>query len=207
MSAATNVQKPAGPFAIGFADIEAAARRIAPEAVQTPLITSPDLDARTGARVLVKPEPLQRTGSFKFRGAYNRIAQIEAKDRSRGVVAYSSGNHAQGVACAAQLFGMKATIIMPKDSPKLKIDNTRGYGADVILYDRFGESREAIGKRVSDETGAILVPPYDDPSIMAGQGTIGIEMVRQAKERGLTLDVLLCCCGGGGLMSGIATAV
>jgi threonine dehydratase len=206
MSAA-HADSPSAAFAISIADVEAAARRLAGQAVVTPLVTSADLDARTGATVLVKPEPLQRTGSFKFRGAYNRISQIPAEERGRGVVAYSSGNHAQGVACAAQMFGMKATIIMPKDSPKLKIENTRGYGADVILYDRFGESREAIGQKISAETGAILVPPYDDPSIMAGQGTIGIEMVQQAKERGLTLDVLLCCCGGGGLMSGVATAV
>jgi threonine dehydratase len=195
------------PFAIAFADVEAAAERLAGKAVATPLLTSPDLDARTGGRVLVKPEPLQRTGSFKFRGAYNRLSQIPAEQQGRGVVAYSSGNHAQGVAYAARLFGMKATIIMPKDSPALKIANTRGYGAEVILYDRFGESREAIGQRVSTETGAILVPPYDDPDIMAGQGTVGLEMVRQAAEMGQTLDVLLCCCAGGGLMAGIATAV
>ncbi len=206
MSAA-HTDSPSSAFAISIADVEAASRRLAGQAVITPLVRSADLDARVGGTVLVKPEPLQRTGSFKFRGAYNRIAQIPAEDRGRGVVAYSSGNHAQGVACAAQMFGMKATIIMPKDSPKLKIENTRGYGADVILYDRFGESREAIGQKISAETGAILVPPYDDPSIMAGQGTIGIEMVQQAKELGLTLDVLLCCCGGGGLMSGIATAI
>jgi threonine dehydratase len=198
---------PATPFAIAFADVEAAARRLEGQAVRTPLLSSPDLDARTGGRILVKPEPLQRTGSFKFRGAYNRLAQIADEDRRRGVVAYSSGNHAQGVAYAAKLFGIKATIIMPTDSPKLKIDNTRGYGAEVILYDRFGESREAIGQRISAESGAILVPPYDDPAIMAGQGTLGLELVRQAGELGLTLDLLLCCCGGGGLMSGVATAV
>jgi len=194
-------------FAINPRDVEAAARRLAGHAVVTPLLSSADLDERSGARVLIKPEPLQRTGSFKFRGAYNRISQIADEDRSRGVVAYSSGNHAQGVAYAAKLFGIKATIIMPKDSPRLKIDNTRGYGAEVVLYDRFGENREAIGARISAESGAILVPPYDDPDIMAGQGTLGLEMVRQAEALGLTLDVLLCCCGGGGLMSGVATAV
>jgi threonine dehydratase len=204
MSAATCDQS---QYAIAYADVAAAAERLKGAAVMTPLLSSPDLDARTGGRVVVKAEPLQRTGSFKFRGAYNRLSQIEPQDRARGVVAYSSGNHAQGVAYAAKLFGIKATIIMPKDSPKLKIENTKGYGADVILYDRFGESREAIGKKISDETGAILVPPYDDPNIMAGQGTIGIEMVRQAEELGLTLDLIFCCCGGGGLMSGIATSV
>jgi threonine dehydratase len=195
------------PFAISFADVEAARARIRGETVLTPLLASPDLDARTGGRVFVKAEPLQRTGSFKFRGAYNRISQIAPGDRRRGVVAYSSGNHAQGVAHSAALFGIRATIIMPKDSPALKIENTRGYGADVILYDRFGENREAIGRRISDETGAILVPPYDDPYIMAGQGTIGIEIVEQLADKGLSPDVLLCCCGGGGLMSGIATSM
>jgi threonine dehydratase len=193
-------------FAIAFADIEAAAARIKGKAVVTPLLSSPDLDARTGGRVFVKAEPLQRTGSFKFRGAYNRISQFSAEERKRGVVAFSSGNHAQGVAYAAQTFGIKATIIMPTDSPRLKIENTKGYGADVILYDRFGESREAIGKRISDDTGAILVPPYDDANIIAGQGTIGIEMVRQASDIGVTLDIVFCCCGGGGLMAGVATA-
>jgi threonine dehydratase len=206
-AAASAVSHDSASFAIAFADVEAAAERLKGKAVVTPLLSSPDLDARTGGRVLVKAEPLQRTGSFKFRGAYNRISQIAPEDRPRGVVAFSSGNHAQGVAYAAQIFGIKATIIMPKDSPGLKIDNTRGFGAEVILYDRFGESREAIGQRISDETGAILVPPYDDANIMAGQGTIGIEMTRQAKDMDLAFDVILCCCGGGGLMSGLATAV
>ncbi len=196
----------AAPFAIAYADVEAAAARIKGKAVMTPMLSSPDLDARVGGRVFVKAEPLQRTGSFKFRGAYNRISQFTAEERRRGVVAFSSGNHAQGVAYAAQTFGIKATIIMPTDSPRLKIDNTRGYGAEVVLYDRFGESREAIGQRISDETGAILVPPYDDANIMAGQGTIGIEMVRQAQDLDVTFDIVFCCCGGGGLMAGVATA-
>lgn len=194
-------------FAISFDDVQAASQRIKGQAVVTPLLTSPDLDARTGGRIFVKAEPLQRTGSFKFRGAYNRISQISPGDHARGVVAYSSGNHAQGVAHAAQLFGIKATIIMPRDAPALKIENTRGYGADVVLYDRFGESREEIGRRLVEETGAILVPPYDDPHVMAGQGTIGIEIVEQLSGIGLSADVLLCCCGGGGLMSGVATSM
>jgi threonine dehydratase len=202
MSAAINP-----PFAISFADVVAAQGRLKGHAVVTPLLTSPDLDARTGGRVFVKAEPLQRTGSFKFRGAYNRMSQLTEHERKRGVVAYSSGNHAQAVAFSARSFGMKATIIMPTDSPKLKIDNTRDYGAEVILYDRFGEDREAIGLRISAETGAILVPPYDDPNVMAGQGTIGIEMVEQLAEMGLSFDVLLCCCGGGGLMAGVSTAL
>jgi threonine dehydratase len=194
-------------FAISFDDVKAARQRIKGQAVVTPLLSSPDLDQRTGGRIFVKAEPLQRTGSFKFRGAYNSIAQIAPGDRARGVVAYSSGNHAQGVAHAAALFGMTATIIMPKDAPALKIANTRGYGADVMLYDRFGESREALGQKVQAETGAILIPPYDHPHVMAGQGTIGIEIVEQMAEMGLTPDVLLCCCGGGGLMSGVATSM
>jgi threonine dehydratase len=198
---------PVESFAITFDDVKAARERLRGQAVVTPLLSSPDLDARTGGNIFVKAEPLQRTGSFKFRGAYNRISQIAPEDRGRGVIAYSSGNHAQGVAHSAELFGIKATIIMPKDSPTLKIENTKGYGAQVILYDRFGESREAIGQRLSAETGAILVPPYDDPNIMAGQGTVGIEIVEQLAERGATPDVLLCCCGGGGLMSGVATSM
>jgi threonine dehydratase len=194
-------------FAISFSDIVAAQKRIRGHAVVTPMLSSPELDKRTGGRIFVKAEPLQKTGSFKFRGAYNRLSQIARRDRKRGVVAYSSGNHAQGVAYAAQLFGLKATIIMPKDSPQLKIDNTRGYGADVILYDRFGEDREAIGQRISSQTGAILVPPYDDAKVMAGQGTIGIEMIKQLAALGLVPDIVLCCCGGGGLMAGLSTAI
>jgi threonine dehydratase len=205
MSAAASCN--ATEFAISYADVAAARQRLAGKAILTPLLSSSDLDARTGGRVFVKAEPLQKTGSFKFRGAMNRISQIAPEDRSRGIVAFSSGNHAQAVAYAAKSFGMKATIIMPKDSPGLKINNTRGYGAEVILYDRFGESREAIGAKISAETGAILVPPYDDPDVMAGQGTIGIEIVEQLAAIGEKADVLMCCCGGGGLMSGIATSV
>jgi threonine dehydratase len=199
------MQTPA--FAISFADVEAARGQLRGQAVVTPLLASPELDARTGGRVFVKAEPLQRTGSFKFRGAYNRISRISPEDRSRGVIAYSSGNHAQGVAHAAALFGMRSTIIMPRDSPALKIANTKGYGGEVILYDRFGESREAIGQRLSAETGAILVPPYDDPHVMAGQGTVGVEIAEQLQALGLAADVLLCCCGGGGLMSGVAVSM
>ncbi len=183
MSAAHTESKPSA-FAIGIADVEAASRRLAGQAIVTPLMSSADLDARTGARVLVKPEPLQRTGSFKFRGAYNRISQIPAEDRGRGVVAYSSGNHAQGVACAAQMFGMKATIIMPKDSPKLKIENTRGYGADVILYDRFGESREAIGQKISAETGPSSCPPTMTPASWRGRARSGSRWCARRRSSG-----------------------
>ncbi|SNB61340.1 L-threonine ammonia-lyase [Arboricoccus pini] len=191
------------PLPVAYEDVEAAATRLRGVAVCTPLIENDVLNELTGGRVLVKAEPLQRTGSFKFRGAYNAIAQTEA----RAVVAFSSGNHAQGVAAAARLLGRKATIIMPADAPRLKLDNTRALGAEVILYDRFGENREAIGARVSEETGAELIRPYDDPRVMAGQGTIGLEIVAQAAARDLRPDAAIVCCGGGGLIAGTSTAL
>jgi threonine dehydratase len=194
-------------LAISYADIEAARARIKGQAIVTPLLSSPDLDKRTGGRVFVKAEPLQRTGSFKFRGALNRIAQFTAEEKKRGVAAFSSGNHAQAVSYAAQMAGIKAAIIMPEDAPQLKINNTRGYGAEVILYNRYTQSREELGDALARERGSVLVPPYDDPHVMAGQGTIGAEIVEQLAALGLTPDVLLCCCGGGGLMAGTATAL
>jgi threonine dehydratase len=193
--------------AITFADVAAARVRLKGNAVVTPLLSSPVLDERTRGRIFVKAEPLQRTGSFKFRGAYNRISQLTEAQREAGVVAYSSGNHAQAVAFAARSFGIAATIIMPKDAPALKIENTRGYGARVMLYDRFGESREAIGSKIAAETNAVIVPPYDDPHVMAGQGTIGAEIAEQLSAMDFAADVLLCCCGGGGLMAGVSTAM
>jgi threonine dehydratase len=193
--------------AISFADIADARRRLAGNAVVTPLLWSPTLDELTGGRVFVKAEPLQRTGSFKFRGAFNRLSRLSDAERKAGVVAYSSGNHAQAVAFAARRFGIAATIVMPKDAPSLKIENTKGYGARVVLYDRFGESREAIGSKIAAETNAVIVPPYDDPHVMAGQGTIGAEIVEQLAAMQLTADVLLSCCGGGGLMAGVSTAM
>jgi threonine dehydratase len=150
---------------------------------------------------------LQRTGSFKFRGAFNRISLIPEADRPRGVVAFSSGNHAQGVAAAARALGMMATIVMPSDAPAIKVRNTRAWGADVVMYDRWTEDREAIGGRISDESGATLVRPYDDPYVMAGQGTIGLELVEQAGVAGAALDAALVPCGGGGLIGGIAVAL
>lgn len=188
-------------------DVRAAAVRLGPVAVKTPLLRSPALDRLSGATVLIKPELLQRTGSFKFRGAYNKITRIPPDRRSRGVVAFSSGNHAQGVAAAAQLLGAPATIVMPSDAPAIKIENTRGYGAEVVLYDRDRDDREAIATEIQARTGATLVPPYDDPDIVAGQGTIGLELVEQAAAAGLRLDLVLAPCSGGGLMAGIATAV
>ncbi|MBI3451522.1 MAG: threonine/serine dehydratase [Rhodospirillales bacterium] len=190
-----------------FADIEDAARRLVGQAVVTPLLESHSLNARLGGRLLVKAEPLQRTGSFKFRGAYNRMSRLDAEARRRGVVAYSSGNHAQGVAAAAQILAMPATIIMPTDAPAIKVTRTRGYGAEVIQYDRYRESREEIGGSLAAERGATLVPPYDDPYIVAGQGTIGLEIARQAEALGVRLDAVLVCCGGGGLISGTALAL
>jgi threonine dehydratase len=185
-------------------DVRLAADRIRAVAMVTPLIESPLLNTELGGRLLVKCEMLQKTGSFKFRGAYNRIAMIPEARRKDGVVAFSSGNHAQGVAAAAKLLGVKAAIIMPKDAPALKIDNTRAYGAEVLLYDRFGESREEIGQRLSRERGSTLVKPYDDPGIIAGQGTIGLEIAAQAKALGVVPDAVLAGCSGGGLVTGVA---
>ena len=194
-------------MSVTLADIEAAAARIKGHAVETPLIESPALNERLGLRVLIKPETLQRVGAFKFRGAYNRLVQLSADERKRGVVAFSSGNHAQGVALAAKLLGMRALIVMPSDAPAIKVANTRGYGAEIKLYDRLTENREAIAAAVSAERGAVVVPAFDDPHIIAGQGTVGLELMRQAQVLGLQPDVVITPVGGGGLMAGTATAV
>jgi threonine dehydratase len=188
-------------------EIRAAARRLAGRAVLTPLLESPPLNARLGGRLLIKAEILQRTGSFKFRGAYNTLAQLGAAEREGGVVAYSSGNHAQGVAAAAQLLGLPALIVMPADAPAIKIANTRGYGAEVVLYDRYRESREEIGGRIAAERGATLVPPFDDYRVIAGQGTAGLEIAAQARALGVTLDAVVIPCSGGGLAAGCAVAL
>ncbi|WP_119168830.1 threonine ammonia-lyase [Algihabitans albus] len=198
---------PQPPEAVTVADLEAARRRIAAEAVTTPLLAAPELSTRLGYRILLKCENLQRTGSFKFRGAYNFLASMTPEQRARGVVAFSSGNHAQGVAAAAQIFGTPATIVMPADAPAIKIANTRGYGAEVLLYDRYREEREAIGERLVAERGRTLVRPYDDPKVIAGQGTCGLELLEQAAARDLRPDRVLVCCGGGGLTAGIALAL
>ncbi len=190
-----------------FADVAAAAERLAGHAVETPLLSSPALDRRAGGRILLKAETLQRTGSFKFRGAYNRISRIPEDARPAGVVAYSSGNHAQGVAAAAALLGVPATIVMPKDAPAIKLANTRGYGAEVVLYDRFTEVREEIGAEIAARRGATIVRPFDDPAIIAGQGTCGLEIARQAAALEAELDAVLICCGGGGLTAGCALAL
>ena len=190
-----------------YADVLAAADRIRGFAVRTPLLRSDSLDAITGGRVFVKPECLQRTGSFKFRGAYNRLSALSPEERAGGVVAFSSGNHAQGVALAAKLLGIRAAIVMPSDAPTVKVQATRDYGAEVIFYDRLTEKREVIGARLAAERGAVLVPSFDDPYIVAGQGTAGLEIAQDLEAMGLKADVALVCCGGGGLASGIGLGI
>src|SRR5882762_6026333 len=189
------------------ADVEAAARRLAGIALRTPLITSPALDARTGGRVFLKAETLQRTGSFKFRGAYNKLSSIPADRRAGGVVAFSSGNHAQGVAHAAKLLDMPSVIVMPSDAPRPKRERTAAFGAEVVLYDRERQDREAIARAIADERGATLVPPYDDPFIIAGQGTAGREIMEDLAALGLTPDVVVIGASGGGLAAGISLAI
>ena len=177
-----------------------AARQIEGVAVRTPLLESPALNAVVGGRVLMKAETLQRAGAFKFRGAYNRISRLNAEERRRGVVAFSSGNHAQGVAAAAALAGTPAIIVMPSDSPRVKVEGVIGFGGEVRTYDRWTESREAIGAAIAAERGAILVPPFDDPFVIEGQGTAALEMLDQADA---PFDQLLCGASGGGLLAGI----
>lgn len=190
-----------------FADVQAAAGRLAGVAVATPLVESPSLSEAANARVFLKLETLQRTGSFKFRGAYNRLAQLSAEERARGVVAFSSGNHAQGVAAAAMLLKLGATIVMPADAANIKIANTRALGAEVVFYDRKRENREEIAARIAAERGAILVPSFDDPDVVAGQGTAGLEIASQAKALNVELDLVAAPCSGGGLSAGIALAL
>src|SRR5450432_4680484 len=189
------------------ADIDAAARVLATFAVRTPLLSSPALDERAGARVFLKPEMLQRTGSFKFRGAFNKMSSIPLSSRAGGVVAFSSGNHAQGVAHAAQILNMRATIVMPADAPLSKRQRTKAFGAEVVLYDRDREDREAIARRIADKRGATLVRPYDDPFVIAGQGTVGREIAEDMAALGLTPDIVVAPASGGGLIAGVATAV
>jgi threonine dehydratase len=189
------------------ADIAAAAQRLAGIAVRTPLVNAPVLDERLGARVFLKAETLQRTGSFKFRGAYNKISQIPPERRAAGVVAYSSGNHAQGVAAAAKLLGIRATIVMPSDAPRLKRARTEALGAEVVAYDRNNEDRAGIAAKIVAERGATLVPPYDDPLIIAGQGTIGTEIVEDLAALGLAPEIVVIGASGGGLAAGVSLGV
>jgi threonine dehydratase len=190
-------------LSINYADIEAAAARLASIAHRTPVATSRTADERTGAQLFFKCENLQRMGAFKFRGAYNALSQFTPEQRRAGVVAFSSGNHAQAVALSARLLGLPATILMPTDAPQMKVDATRGYGAEVQLFDRFKEDREAIARKLADERGMTLIPPFDHPHVMAGQGTAALELIEDAGP----VDVLLVCVGGGGLISGCAVAV
>ena len=188
-----------------FTDIQAAATRLKGVAHLTPVLTSRTLDAMLGMQVLMKAENLQRMGAFKFRGGYNALNVLTDEQRARGVVAFSSGNHAQAVALAAQLHGCPATIVMPHDAPPLKLAATRGYGAEVVLYDRYTEDRTEIAKRLSSERGSVLIPPFDHLPVMAGQGTAALELVEQTAASG-PLDALIVCTGGGGFLSGCAVA-
>lgn len=190
-----------------FVRIEAAAARLRGTAVRTPLHESAALNARCGGRVLLKLENLQRTGSFKFRGAYNRLAQLTALERKSGVVAYSSGNHAQAVAAAAAIVETEATILMPADAPLIKTERTKALGAEVVLHQRYRDDREAMGARLATEKGAVMVPPYEDSDVIAGQGTVGLELAAQARDLSASLDAVLICCGGGGLTAGCAIAL
>lgn len=187
-----------------FEGVRDAARQLLGHAVRTPLIESPMLNAHLGGRVLLKAENLQQAGAFKFRGAYNRISRLTPEELARGVVAYSSGNHAQAVACAAKMMGTSAIIVMPADSPKVKVEGVIAFGGEVRLYDRYTESREAIGEEIAETRGSVLVRPFDDPFIIEGQGTTGLEIVEQAREQGVErIDQLLCGASGGGLIAGI----
>jgi threonine dehydratase len=199
--------EPTSTLPVSAADIDAAARVVAPFAVRTPLLSFPVLDERAGTKVFLKPEMLQRTGSFKFRGAFNKLSSIPQANRGGGVVAFSSGNHAQGVAAAAKILNMQATIVMPKDSPLTKRERTKAYGAEVVLYDRDKEDREAIANDIAGKRGATLVRPYDDPFVIAGQGTAGREIAEDMTARGLIPDIVVAPASGGGLIAGVATAV
>lgn len=194
-------------LAISAADVRSAAEVIRGVAVRTPLLEYPFLNERVGTRVLIKFEGAQVGGAFKFRGAYNRLARIAKTDRAKGVVAWSSGNHAQGVAAAARMLGIPAAIVMPHDAPAMKTANTRALGAEVVGYDRASQSREAIAIALANARGAVLVPSFDDPFIIAGQGTIGLEIVDQAATLEADIGQVLAPCGGGGLISGTATAI
>ena len=190
-----------------YADVVAARARIGALACRTPLIEHPALNAIAGGRVLLKAENLQRVGAFKFRGAYNKIAQVDKGAYPGGVVACSSGNHAQGVAAAATLLGLKSTIVMPSDAPRLKIERTKAFGGEVVPYDRTTEDRDAIAREICEKRGAAYVHPFDDPDVIAGQGTVGIEMMEQAAALGLKPDIVLVGVSGGGLIGGVSLAV
>lgn len=192
---------------IGIREVEEAAKRLVGVAVRTPLLHSQALDDVCGGTVLVKPESLQMTGSFKIRGAYNFLCQMTPEEAQRGVVAFSSGNHAQGVAAAGTMLGIRTAIVMPEDAPRAKLENTRRLGGEVITYDRYSGDRETIAREIAAERGAVVVPSYDHDYIIAGQGTVGLEIAEQCAEMGIEPDQALVCCGGGGLIAGTATAL
>ena len=189
-----------------FAAVEEAAERLHGVAVRTPLLRNRFLDEKLDRRVAIKPEMLQLTGSFKFRGAYNRISQLSDAERDGGLIAWSSGNHAQGVAAAARICGLRARIVMPEDAPAIKLESTRALGAEVVTYDRYSESREEIAYALAEQDGAVIVPSFDDPHIIAGQGTAGLEIFQDLAGSGEKADALLVCCGGGGLIAGCVLA-
>ena len=189
-------------LAISYADIEAAAARLEGQAHRTPVMTSHSLNADAGVATWFKCEQFQRAGAFKFRGAYNKIASLPAAERERGVIAFSSGNHAQAVSLVARLFGVPAVICMPTDAPEVKVEATRGYGAEIVRYDRQTEDREALARRLAEERGLTLVPPYNDPAIIAGQGTAARELLQEVPD----LDVIVAPVGGGGLIAGTSVA-
>ncbi len=192
---------------VSVRDVELAAQRLDGVAIRTPLIRNAELDRRCNGIVWLKPECLQRTGSFKIRGAYNLMSQLPESKRRNGVVAWSSGNHAQGVAAAGQLLGIATAIVMPEDAPLAKLENTRRLGGEVITYDRYTGDREAIAREIAADRGAEIVPSYDHPHIIAGQGTVGLEIAEESQVLGGLPDQVLICCGGGGLSSGSATAL
>ncbi len=189
-------------LAVSFEDVTSAAVRLKGHATRTSLLRSMELDRITGGRIYIKPECLQLSGSFKFRGAYNRISRLSGEERERGVVAFSSGNHGQGIALAALMEKVPATIVMPTDAPRIKLERTKSHGATIIPYDRERENREEIANAIAAETGAVLIPSYDDPFIIAGQGTSALEVTEDTSELGIALDAYLVCTGGGGLLAG-----
>jgi len=192
---------------IELSDIEAAALRLSSVSVKTPLLQSAELDEIAGGHILLKPECLQVTGSFKIRGAYNLMSRLSPKQANKGVVAWSSGNHAQGVAAAGSLLGINTKIVMPADAPRVKIERTKRFGGEIIFYDRYNDDREAIARQIAEKYGAEIVPAYDSEDIIAGQGTVGLEIVQQSIELNLPPDQVLIGCGGGGLSSGSAIAI
>ena len=194
-------------MSLNLSNIKAAEKRLLGVVVKTPLMTNHYLNNRLNAKIYFKLENCQHIGAFKFRGAYNRLVQLNEDKKKYGVVAFSSGNHAQGIALAANILGLQATIVMPADAPKIKLDGTLRLGAKVVEYDRNRESREEIAENIAHETGATLVPAFEDFDVMAGQGTAGLEIVEQLKSRNENLDIFLSPCGGGGLLAGTSTAI